>query len=130
MPKVTPSQAKNIPPDSLRLSLACPQPGIRKERQRGLRGLMYWGARVSGGAAGPATRGAAGGGGTAWALRSTAHAKVVASTTRRISHDALAARRWRERVGIEPTGAAGGASIAVLKTGQTTRPDPLPSSRR
>jgi hypothetical protein len=33
---------------------------------------------------------------------------------------------WRERVGIEPTGAAGGASVAVLKTGQTTRPDPLP----
>jgi hypothetical protein len=37
--------------------------------------------------------------------------------------------RWRERVGIEPTGAAGGASIAVLKTGQTTRPDPPPSLR-
>ena len=33
---------------------------------------------------------------------------------------------WRERVGIEPTGAAGGASIAVLKTGRTTRPDPPP----
>jgi hypothetical protein len=38
-------------------------------------------------------------------------------------------RGWRERVGIEPTGAAEGASIAVLKTGQTTRPDPLPSER-
>jgi hypothetical protein len=35
-------------------------------------------------------------------------------------------REWRERVGIEPTGAAGGASVAVLKTGQTTRPDPPP----
>ena len=35
-------------------------------------------------------------------------------------------RGWRERVGIEPTGAAEGASIAVLKTGQTTRPDPPP----
>jgi hypothetical protein len=32
-------------------------------------------------------------------------------------------------VGIEPTGAAGGVSIAVLKTGQTTRPDPLPPSK-
>jgi hypothetical protein len=31
-------------------------------------------------------------------------------------------------VGIEPTGAAEGASIAVLKTGQTTRPDPPPST--
>jgi hypothetical protein len=29
-------------------------------------------------------------------------------------------------VGIEPTGATGGASVAVLKTGQTTRPDPPP----
>jgi hypothetical protein len=35
-------------------------------------------------------------------------------------------RYWRERVGIEPTGATEGASIAVLKTGRTTRPDPLP----
>jgi len=34
---------------------------------------------------------------------------------------------WRERVRIELTGAAEGASVAVLKTGQTTRPDPLPS---
>ena len=34
--------------------------------------------------------------------------------------------KWRERVGIEPTGAAEGVSIAVLKTGRTTRPDPLP----
>ena len=34
--------------------------------------------------------------------------------------------RWRERVGIEPTGAAEGVSVAVLKTGQTTRPDPPP----
>jgi len=40
-----------------------------------------------------------------------------------------ARKRWRERVGIEPTGAAEGASLAVLKTGQTTRPDPLPSRR-
>jgi hypothetical protein len=38
-------------------------------------------------------------------------------------------RGWRERVGIEPTGAAEGASIAVLKTGQTTRSDPLPAGR-
>ena len=30
-------------------------------------------------------------------------------------------------MGIEPTGAAEGVSVAVLKTGQTTRPDPLPS---
>ena len=37
-----------------------------------------------------------------------------------------ASAEWRERVGIEPTGAAGGASVAVLKTGQTTRPDPPP----
>jgi hypothetical protein len=29
-------------------------------------------------------------------------------------------------VGIEPTGAAEGVSIAVLKTGRTTRPDPPP----
>jgi len=33
---------------------------------------------------------------------------------------------WRERVGIEPTGATEGSSIAVLKTGQATRPDPPP----
>ena len=33
---------------------------------------------------------------------------------------------WRERVGIEPTGATEGVSVAVLKTGRTTRPDPLP----
>ena len=35
---------------------------------------------------------------------------------------------WRECVGIEPTGAAGGASITVLRTGRTTRPDPLPGN--
>jgi hypothetical protein len=34
--------------------------------------------------------------------------------------------KWRERVRIELTRAAGGVSVAVLKTGQTTRPDPLP----
>ena len=37
-------------------------------------------------------------------------------------------RSWRERVGIEPTGATGGSSIAVLKTGRTTRPDPPPKN--
>ena len=44
------------------------------------------------------------------------------------AHDAgvLSRAGWRERVGIEPTGAAGGASVAVLKTGQATRPDPPP----
>ena len=29
-------------------------------------------------------------------------------------------------MGIEPTGDTKGASVAVLKTGQTTRPDPPP----
>ncbi len=51
-------------------------------------------------------------------------------TEPRASHaiDRSGAReRWRERVGIEPTGATVGVSVAVLKTGQTTRPDPLPS---
>src|SRR5215212_1854003 len=46
---------------------------------------------------------------------------------RRARKTSIAQKRWRERVGIEPTGAAEGASIAVLKTGRTTRPDPLPS---
>jgi hypothetical protein len=65
-------------------------------------------------------------GGTAWAVS----AKERASDTIIMSDAHLAMEaRWRERVGIEPTGAAGGASIAVLKTGQTTRPDPPPSLR-
>ena len=40
------------------------------------------------------------------------------------------ARSGRERVRIELTRAAEGASVAVLKTGQATRPDPLPGSGR
>ena len=38
----------------------------------------------------------------------------------------LSLTKWRERVGIEPTGATEGVSVAVLKTGQATRPDPPP----
>ena len=38
----------------------------------------------------------------------------------------LSLMEWRERVGIEPTGATVGVSVAVLKTGQATRPDPPP----
>jgi hypothetical protein len=56
--------------------------------------------------------------------RPTTNKKERAASTARALR-----QEWRERVGIEPTGAAEGASIAVLKTGQTTRPDPLPGER-
>jgi hypothetical protein len=35
-------------------------------------------------------------------------------------------RGWRERVGIEPTGPRGATSVAILKIGRDTSPDPLP----
>ena len=54
------------------------------------------------------------------------HPSAGTGTTQHSVLRTLHSPLWRERVGIEPTGAAGGVSIAVLKTGRTTRSDPPP----
>jgi hypothetical protein len=132
---VTPSQATNIPPVNFRLSRACPHPGRRNDRQKALIGLMGLKTAVSGAsAAGTSPVGTAV---VSWAGSRVAQAQAASSKARTFERSGITRsgtpeserREWRERVGIEPTEAARGSSVAVLKTGQTTRPDPLPPNR-
>ena len=133
-------------PVSLRSSLACPQPGSRNERQNAFIGLVRR-ASESPAVAALGDGGVAVGrptavGCRAVAAKGTASARHQQQDTPRATDrmrsigvrslpEQSGARscRWRERVRIEPTGATEGASVAVLKTGQTTRPDPLPPAQ-
>src|SRR4051812_48923196 len=110
-----------MPPVSFRPSFAWPQPGTTKERQKAFIGLtrrvsesarvtaaVSWAARLG---PTPVTRARA----SARRASSAARRRI---TSERVPDDRETGEtRWRERVGIEPTGAAGGVSIAVLKTG-------------
>src|SRR5882672_6293678 len=137
MPSVVPSQAMKIPAVSLRPTRACPQPGSRNERQKAAIGLVR-SARESAAVTGRDVTTAESPGVTtaesgvaaveSWAAARTGAARSGPSprTSHAVNRNGTR-ERWRERVGIEPTGATEGVSVAVLKTGQTTRPDPLPS---
>ena len=98
---------------SLRSSFDWAQPGMRSEWKKAGSGLR---ARL---------------GACAWGLDGWTAGRLVESgvwAAGRSQHPATQhpAPKWRGRGGIEPTGAAEGVSIAVLKTGRTTKADPPP----
>src|SRR5512140_785741 len=107
-----------------RWSCTWPHPGTRNERRNAPEGPRG-GFRAAAGA-GAAAWGAAAESGTC-ARRPDGTAGRIARVSERSSRTRhREPEEWRERVGIEPTGAVVDTSIAVLKTGRTTRPDPLP----
>src|ERR1043166_1805515 len=142
MPRVTPSHPRKMAAVSLRSSFACPQPGISNEWKKAGSGLSRCKeSRARGRLTGVTTA----------CVVSCATSGLLVTISPRASHPrrfrgrslngngplvwrrlerVAAGEKWRERVGIEPTGAAEGVSVAVLKTGRVTRPDPLPEGQR
>ena len=126
---MTPSQAMKMPAVSFRSELGLPPAGQQERAPEGAhRADASERVERSGrGAARRSRRGAADRAGRGDLARASRAAGQRQDTERSHGSPSRCESGWRERVGIEPTGAAEGASVAVLKTGQTTRPDPLPS---